>query len=36
MATLQSYDAAEHDARSSILLDRTHVLTTNRIYGGFD
>jgi len=34
MVKLQSYDAVEHDACLSILLDRTHVLTADRIFGG--
>ena len=34
MATLQSYDTSEHDPHPSIVLDRTHVLTANRIFGG--
>lgn len=34
MATLQSYDAEEHDPLPSIVLDKTHVLPANRIFGG--
>lgn len=35
MAALQSCNAVEHDPLPSIVLDKTHVLTANRIlFGG--
>jgi hypothetical protein len=34
MVTLKSCDSAEHDPRPSVVLDRTHVLTANRIFEG--
>ncbi len=35
MATLQFCDATEHDPLPSIVLDKTHVSTANRIFRGF-